>query len=172
MPYRLSKQDYDPYFGTYIGLVPDGSVTKILEQQLGETLEQFRNLSEDQGSFRYEPGKWSLKEVIGHISDAERIMSYRLLRIARGDKTPLPGFEQDDYVEAADFESRLLSELMEEYSLVRRSTLCLLKGLSEDAPTRRGIVNGKEINVLALAYIIAGHELHHRKIINERYGIE
>jgi len=166
---RPSDGDCKPYFFTYVNLVPEGDIIPILEQQLENTLEQLETIPDYQGNYRYAAGKWSLNEVIGHISDNERIMSYRLLCIARGDKTPLAGYDQDEYMKTASYDSQSLPEVIQDYSLVRSSTISLLKGLSPEAWSRRGIVDNNETTVTALAYIIAGHELHHRKIINERY---
>ena len=124
---------------------------------------------ESDGDFRYAPGKWSLKDVLGHINDTERIMSYRALRIARADQTPMEGFEQDDYVRNAPFAQLSLSDLIEDYIAVRRATISLFRNLDEAAWTRRGVASKNEVTVRALAYVIAGHELHHRKIIEEKY---
>ncbi len=124
---------------------------------------------ESDGDFRYAPDKWSAKEVLGHVCDTERILSYRALRIARGDRTPIEGFEQDDYVRNAPFRQRPLAELIEDYIAVRRATLTLLRNLDDVAWARRGIANKNEVSVRALAYLIAGHELHHRRILEEKY---
>ena len=125
--------------------------------------------TEADGEIRYAPEKWSLKEVLGHVNDTERIMSYRALRIARNDATPIEGFEQDDYVGNGPFGQRPLSDLIEDYIAVRRATVSLFRNLDEAAWTRRGVANKNEVTVRALAYIIAGHELHHRRIIEEKY---
>ena len=125
--------------------------------------------TEADGDLRYAPDKWSLKEVLGHLNDTERIMSYRALRISRGDTTPIEGFEQDDYVRNGPFARRALADLIEDYIAVRRATISLFRNLDDSAWTRRGIANKNEVTVRALAYIIAGHELHHRGIIDEKY---
>jgi hypothetical protein len=125
--------------------------------------------TEADGDLRYAPDKWSLKEVLGHINDTERIMAYRALRIARGDATPLAGFEQDDYVRNGPFSDRSLADLIEDYIAVRRATITLFRNLDEAAFARRGVANKNDVTVRALAYIIAGHELHHRRIIEEKY---
>ena len=124
---------------------------------------------EDDGDFRYAPDKWTAKQVLGHLCDSERIFAYRALRIARGDQTPIEGFEQDDYVRNGPFAQIPLSEIIEDYIAVRRATLTLLRNLDEPAWTRRGVANKSEVTVRALAYIIAGHELHHRRILEEKY---
>ena len=125
--------------------------------------------SEADGDNRYLPEKWSVKEVLGHIIDTERIMAYRALRIARGDKTPIEGFEQDDYVRNGPFGHCRLSDLVEEFMHVRRATVAMFRNLDEPAITRKGVANKHEVTARALAYIIAGHELHHRRIVEEKY---
>lgn len=168
---RPAKSEYDPYYHRYISLVPDDDVLVALDQQLSETLILLRSLSEQHGTFRYEPGKWSAKEVLGHLIDTERIMSYRALCIARSDRTPLPGFEQDDYVKAGAFDHRTVGNLAREFEQVRRSTISLFRNLEPNAWERIGIANNVEVSVRALAYIIAGHELHHKAILKDRYGL-
>lgn len=169
MSLRPSSTEYHSYFERYITLVPEGNVTDILQQSLQQTSELFSSMTEEQAHFRYAPGKWSLKEVLGHITDNERIMSYRLLRIARGDQTPLPGYDQDELMKGAAFDACLLADLLEEYKLVRQSTLALLKGLPQEAWGRMGIVDGSESSAQAWAYIMAGHELHHMNVIRDKY---
>lgn len=161
--------EYAPYYGQYISLVKGGDVLRALEEQRPITTSLFERLTDQQAEFRYAPGKWTIKEVLGHVIDTERIMSYRALRIARDDQKPLAGFEQDDYVRAAEFGRRELAGLVEEFNAVRRASLLLFRNLGPEAWTRRGIANEKEVTVRALAYVIAGHELHHRKILQEKY---
>jgi uncharacterized damage-inducible protein DinB len=129
----------------------------------------FAGRSERDGSFRYAPGKWSVKEVLGHIADTERIFTYRALRIGRGDQTPLSGFEQDDYVKTGVFGERALAELAEEFGAVRGASIVLFRSFKEEAWPRRGVANEKEVTVRALAFITAGHQIHHRAILEERY---
>ncbi|WP_080752182.1 DinB family protein [Bradyrhizobium japonicum] len=166
---KPSIEEYTSYHGRYVDLVPEGNLEDNLLKQLEKTTQLLSTISEEQATYCYAPGKWTLKEVVGHIADTERIMSYRLLRIARGDKTPLAGFDQDDFVKGASFQSCTLPELIEDYTAVRRSTLTLLRGLSEESWSRKGVASNNEISVRALAYIIAGHELYHVKAIKERY---
>lgn len=161
--------EYAPYYGKYISLVPMGDVVATLRRQLEDTLSLLRGLSEDQADSRYAPGKWSIKEVVGHILDTERIFGHRAFRFARNDQQPLPGFEQDDYVRAADFSRRPLSDLIAEFEHVRRANLYLFGSLDEAAWLRRGTASDNEVSVRALAYIMAGHEQHHMRIIRERY---
>lgn len=166
---KPATNEYAPYYDKYVSVVPEGDVVATLEQQLTATLELLRGLPEERGADRYAPDKWSIKEVIGHIADTERIMSYRALRIARGDTTPLPGFEQDGYITHGNFNARQLSDLAAEFETVRRATLFLFKNLSDEAWLRRGTASQNEITVRALAYIITGHELHHLEILRSRY---
>ncbi|MDX1807462.1 MAG: DinB family protein [Paenisporosarcina sp.] len=171
MDIRPVSGDYPVYYANYINLVDEGPLTGILFKQLEETTALISNVSKKQGDYRYAIGKWTLKEVIGHITDTERIMAYRLLRFARGDQTALAGYEDERYVKEAEFHSRSLKNLLEEFSAVRHSTISLIKNLPEDSSAKKGIANNGEISVAALAYIIAGHELHHRKMIEEKYLI-
>jgi len=161
--------EYAPFYARYVSLVPNGDILLTLEGQLSETLKLLRGITESQADSRYAPGKWSIKEVVGHITDTERIFAYRALRFARNDQTPLPGFEQDDYVRYAAFDKYRLSDLTREFELVRQANLLLFRNLDEAAWHRRGTASEREISVRALAYIIAGHELHHVGILKERY---
>jgi|SRR5271166_677343 len=163
-----------PYYNRYISMVHPNEahgtdIVAALEDQRRQMLLLLSGRDEADGDLRYAPDKWSLKEVIGHVNDTERIMSYRALRIARADATPLEGFEQDDYVRNGPFAHRPLADLIEDYIAVRRATVSLFRNLDEAAWTRRGVANENEVTVRALAYIIAGHELHHRKILEEKY---
>jgi hypothetical protein len=161
--------EYVPYYDRYISLVPGNDILNTLEQQLPETVDLLSARKEQEGEFRYAPGKWSVKEVLGHLIDSERVFAYRALRISRSDLTPIEGFEQDDYVRNGPFGHCRLSDLVEEFAWVRKATLCLFRSLDEKAWMRRGVANQNEISVRALAYIIAGHELHHRKILQDKY---
>jgi hypothetical protein len=166
---RPLPEEYASYYEKYVSLIPGDDILAVLEAQRLQTAQLLAARSEREGKFRYEPAKWSVKEVIGHVSDAERIFSYRALRISRGDTTPLAGFEQDAYVTNGGFESRPLSDVAEELALVRHATLALLRSLPAEAWARRGTASDNPVTVKALAYIIAGHELHHRRILEERY---
>ncbi|WP_424766521.1 DinB family protein [Paenibacillus sp. sgz302251] len=169
MSQRPSKEEYNAYYEQYIGLMGEMDIIDALEAQLESTRSLLVSVTEEQGNYRYAAGKWSLKEVIGHISDNERVMSYRLLRAARGDKTQLPGYEQDHFIQGSSFHDWSMEQTIEDYRSVRRATLTLLRGLSDEAWTRLGAANNSNISVRALAYIIAGHELHHMRFIQERY---
>lgn len=140
-----------------------------MSEQNKETLALLRGLSESQADSRYAPGKWSVKELVGHLIDSERIFTYRALRFARNDKTELPGFEQDDYIKHASFGARSIGDLADELEHVRRASLDLFRSLDEEAWQRRGLANDAEISVRALAYIIAGHELHHVQVLKTKY---
>jgi DinB superfamily len=166
---RPAATEYAPYYGKYINLVSEGDIITTLGQQINNTLALLASISEAQAESRYAPGKWSIKEVVGHLIDGERVFGYRVLRFARNDQTPLAGFEQDDYVSNADFDRLALSDLASEYEHVRRATIYLLQGLRSDAWDRRGIASDNEVSVRALAYIIAGHELHHMDVIRTKY---
>ena len=166
---RPQNTEYDPYFERYVQLVPEGNIHDILTQSHKNTTEFFSGISDDQANYRYAPGKWSLKEVLGHIIDNERIMSYRLLRIARGDQTPLAGYDEGALNRGASFDQHSMAELLEDYTAVRHATLTLIRGISKEAWSRRGIVNASESSAKAWAYIICGHELHHMNIVHERY---
>jgi len=166
---RPQPGEYAPFYDGYISLVPGNNVLAALDEQRRQMLLLLSGRTEADGEIRYAPDKWSLKEVLGHVNDGERILSYRALRIARGDATPIEGFEQDDYVRNGPFGRRTLADLVEDYIAVRRATVSLLRNLDEAAWSRRGVANKNEVTVRALAYIIAGHELHHRKILEEKY---
>ena len=163
------EDEYMPYYSTYISLVPEGGIVELLKEQFSETQSWLHGLSEAQGDYRYAPDKWSVKEVIGHICDAERVFAYRALCFARGDQSPLPSFEQDDYIKYGNFNSRTLADIAEEFELIRRSTIALFQHLDSEAWTRRGMASNAEVSVRALAYIIAGHERHHLGVLHSRY---
>ena len=167
--------EYAPYYSRYISLVESHDILATLQKQVQATQVLLSSLSEQQANLRYAPDKWSIKQVLGHLIDSERIFAYRALRIARADQIPMEGFEQDDYVRGGNFESRSLSDLLEEYETVRAATLTravefhrssLLDGA---AWSRRGVANNNQVTVRAVAYIIAGHELHHMQIVRNRY---
>src|SRR5271165_3995558 len=169
---RPQPGEYASFYERYIALVQDGEILNALDQQRRQMMLLLSCREEEEGDFRYAPDKWNAKEVMGHICDTERIFAYRALRIARADATPLEGFEQDDYVRNGPFAQRPMADMVEEFSAVRRATLSLLRNLDEAAWLRRGIANKNEVSVRALAYIIAGHELHHRRILEEKYFSE
>jgi hypothetical protein len=166
---RPGTDEYAPYYGNYISLVPDGDVRQHLRLQLSETLAMLSGVSEDRAGKAYGPGKWTLKESVLHMIDAERVFGYRLLRIARGDTTPLPGFEQDDWVPRSGANARSLPNLLLEFATVRASTLTLVESVDAGAWMHRGTASNNPVSARAVAYIIAGHERHHQRILRERY---
>lgn len=161
--------EYQPYYEKYVSLVPKGDILKTLAEQLESSLALLRSIDESRAGWRYAPDKWSIKELVGHIIDTERIFAYRALRFARHDQTPLSGFEQDDYVRHGRFDARNLEDLRQEFEHVRRANLYMLRNLYDAAWQRRGTANGAEVSVRALAFIMAGHELHHMEILRTRY---
>jgi hypothetical protein len=166
---RPQAGEYAPYYDRYISLVQGEDILSALDQQRRETMLLLSGRDEEDGDFRYAPGKWSAKELLGHVCDTERIFAYRALRFSRADATPIEGYEQDDYVRNGPFAQRPLADLVEDFIAVRRATLSLLRNLDQAAWSRRGIANKNEVSVRGLAYIIAGHELHHRRILEEKY---
>jgi len=168
---RPQTNEYDSYYERYISLVPGTDIVTTLQTQLDQTTVLLSAVSEEKAAYRYAPGKWSVKEVLGHLTDTERIFAYRALRIARNDRTPIEGFEQDGYVQYGPFSDCRLSDLLQEFGYVRDATLSLFQKLNDQAWNRRGIANKAEISVRAIAFILAGHELHHRKVLKEKYGI-
>ena len=166
---RPDATEYAPYYERYVSLVPGGDILASLGRQLDETLLLLGSISEERAGFRYAPGKWSIKELVGHLIDTERIFAYRALCFARGDKTPLPGYDQNDYVRGASFDEYSLNDLASEFAHVRRANLSLFKHLDGEALKRKGTASDNEMSVRALAYIIAGHELHHMNVLRSRY---
>lgn len=161
--------EYAAYYGKYISLVGGHDILATLEDQPRETLALLSTLNEEQGNYRYAPDKWSIKEMLGHVIDAERIFAYRALRFARNDRTPLASFEQDGYVRSADFGDRRLADLIEEFVCVRRATVWLFRPMRAEDWMRQGIASDNPVSVRAIAYIVAGHELHHRRVLQEKY---
>jgi hypothetical protein len=169
---RPQPDEHAPFYGGYVALVPDGDVIEILERQADAMQALLASVPEERGGHRYAPGKWSIREVVGHLADTERIMACRALRIARGDPTPLPGFDENAYVEQGGFDTRSLEGLGLELRAARRHTVELFRHLPARAWARRGVANGVPVSVRALAHIIAGHEMHHRALLQERYLAE
>jgi hypothetical protein len=157
---------------TYICLVPSGDIIETLSRQLPETQALLANVSEEQAGFRYAEGKWSVREAVGHVIDTERVFAYRLLRIGRNDATPLPGFDQDVLAAGSPWDEIPLADALREFEAVRASTLFLLRGFPKEAWRRAGTVDGNHITVRAIAFAVAGHELHHREILKSRYLLQ
>jgi uncharacterized damage-inducible protein DinB len=171
MAHEQSPQadEYAPYYANYVALVPAGDIVAILATQLDDTLALLRELTDEQSRYRYAAGKWSVREVVGHVIDAERIFSYRALRFARGDAAPLLSFDENVYALAGAFDERPFASLLAEFAAVRRATVALFAGLPAEAWARAGIASENRVTVRGLAWIIAGHELHHRHILATRY---
>lgn len=168
---RPGAEEHAPYYARYIELVPEGNLVDLLVEQQLDTLGMLRRVEEDRGTFAYAPGKWTIKEVIGHMSDAERVFSYRALRFARGDATPLASFDENTYAPAGRFNDRRMGSLIDEFQSIRAATVHLFRYLSDEELTRRGVASGNPVSVRALGYIIAGHERHHASLLRERYGL-
>ena len=166
---RPAPDEFAPYYGRYIDKVPDGDIVATLRNQIDETLGALHAIPDGRAGFRYAPDKWRIREVVGHLSDAERIFTYRALRFARGDETPLPGFDENAFVTRARLDDRPFDGLIEEYAAVRAASVALFDSLFPEEWTRRGIASDKGISVRALAWIAAGHERHHLGILKERY---
>ena len=166
---RPEPGEYAPYYDRYISLISGSDILGTLDSQRRQMLLLLSGRDESDGDFRYAPGKWTVKELLGHVCDTERMFAYRALRISRGDTTPIEGFDQDDYVRNGPFAHRPLAEVIEDYIAVRRATLTLFRNLDDVAWQRRGIANKNEVSVRAIAFTVAGHELHHRRILEEKY---
>lgn len=168
---RPENSEYPEYFEPYIKLVKDENVIRFMEGQILSMQAFLSEIPEDKEDCTYAEGKWTLKEVLGHVIDTERIMSYRALRFARNDNTELPGFNDKNYVQHADFNKRTVYDLAHEFGLVRESNLALFRSLGEEALNRRGVADNKDISVRALIYVIAGHAMHHLNVIRSKYLI-
>jgi DinB family protein len=168
---RPAANDAAPFYQGYIAEVKGENVIEQLADQLEEVEELFGSLDDPAAAARYAPGKWSVKEVLGHLTDAERIFSYRLLRIARGDGTPLPGFDENAYVPAGRFDTRPLRSLLADFRGVRESTRALIQGLPLECWANQGEASGTPISARALAYIMVGHVAHHLGVLRDRYGL-
>lgn len=168
---RPEADEIPPHYVGYIQRVPEPDPVIVCAEQMEETATLLRGLSDTDALYRYGRGKWSIKEVVGHLADVERIMAYRALRIARGDATPLASFDENAYVPVAKFDHRSLADLVGELRTTRTATLALLRTFDAEAWRRRGIASGKPVSVRALAYMIPGHERHHVEILKTRYGV-
>ena len=167
-----AADEFAPFYAGYVARV-SGVTTPVeeLQAQRVRLMQELSSLTDDDARFRYAPGKWSVKEMIGHLADAERIFAYRLLRVARGDQTPLPGWEENAYVETAGSDARPLAELLHDWAAARASTLALVVGMPADAWQRRGTVNDGSMTARALVYITLGHVEHHRAVLRDRYDV-
>lgn len=161
--------EYQGHFGTYINQVTSNDLLPALEQDATAFVVFINSLPAEKLSYRYAESKWTIKEIITHLTDAERIFAYRALRFARNDKTELPGFEENDYVPESNAVNRPVEDLLEEYQAVRQATITLFKSLAPDMLLRTGVASGKQLTVRALGYVILGHSLHHQQVIRQRY---
>jgi hypothetical protein len=166
---RPQPSEYDPYYEKYVSLVPEEEVVDVLARQHKELFRLFHGVSDSVGTFAYEEGKWTVKEVLSHLIDGERMFAYRVLRIARGDMTPIEGFEQDGYIENSHANRRGISDLLDEFKLLRKANVMFFRNLEPEDWTRVGIANNIEVSVRSLAWIMAGHVRHHVAILTERY---
>lgn len=168
---RPTESEYAPFYAGYIAALPPGDVLEQLASQTSQIRRLAAGIPAERETYRYAPGKWSIREVMGHLIDGERVFGYRALCISRGDQTPLPGFDENRFVESSGFDARPLSSLVDELAVVRESNLLLFRHLDAEAWQRTGIANANPVSVRALAFIMAGHVQHHLKILGERYGV-
>ena len=171
MSNRPGANEYSDSVKQYIGLVPKEDVVAALDKQGRETVALLRMLTEEKAAFRYAPDKWSIRQVIGHVTDAERIFTYRALAIARGETQSLPGFDENAYAAAARCDQRTLADLTDDYEAVRRASVTLFRGMPQDVWPRIGTSNNRPVSARALAYTTLGHERHHLGVLHDRYGV-
>jgi hypothetical protein len=169
MSNRPAPSEYSAQQSRYVDLVPEEDIVAALEEQARTSAAMFSRLSDAEASFRYAPDKWSVKGIIGHVGDSERVFAYRALAIARGEAVSLPGFDENGYAKSAMFDDRTLTELVDEYVAIRKATVALLRGLPDEAWDRRGVANENAITVRGQAYVALGHERHHLNVLRERY---
>lgn len=168
---RPLPSEYAAPHQPYVELVPEEEILPAIEAQSTETQKLLASLDESRAAYRYAEGKWSVKEVVGHMVDAERIVGYRALALSRGEQEPLPGFDEDEYVRNAGFDAWKLGDLSEYYALVRRATIVFFRNLPDEAWSRRGVANGHPVSVRGLAWVIVGHERHHLQVLRDKYGL-
>jgi uncharacterized damage-inducible protein DinB len=166
---KPEASEYAPYYETYVSLVPAGDVVEALGRQADEVESLFASIGEERAGHAYAEGKWTIRQLAGHVVDCERIFAYRAMALARGERQPLPGMDQDEYMAASDFDSRTLADLAAEFRHARAANVLMFRGLSEEAWTRRGVVSEREITVRALVSIVYGHGAHHLNILRARY---
>lgn len=166
---RPGANDYFEYYDGYVSKVKGADLLTSLRQRRDLVADLYSSIAEDRSRYRYADGKWSIRELLGHLVDCERIMAFRALSFARGNAEPIPGMDQDDFMRHANFDDRELEDILKEFLLVRESNILMFTSLPAEAWDRRGIASGHEVTVRALGYIIAGHEIHHTDILTERY---
>lgn len=167
---RPEPNEHAPYYGKYVELVPELDIISALEKQGVETQKVLSTIDETRGSYRYAPDKWSIKQLVGHIEDAERVFTYRALTFARGGRTPLPGFDEKEFMANSPFESSTMRQRADGLASVRVATISLFRGLDDEAWERGGVASDNRVTVRALAYMILGHERHHLNVLRERYA--
>jgi uncharacterized damage-inducible protein DinB len=165
---RPQPDEYSAYAARYVDLVGNGPILEILKDLQQNTYDFFVGLDPDKAAYTYAEGKWTIKQVLGHMADTERVFAYRALAFSR-EAIELPGFDQDVYMEKATFNDRSLEDLANEFKTIRESTLYLLRSLTEEQSTQKGVASGNPVSVRALAYMMAGHEMHHIKVLKEKY---
>lgn len=163
------KEEYATYYHTYVDKVPNGDIIKILQKQIDQIKKLLKNVSKKKSLFRYSPDKWSVREILGHIIDTERVFAYRALRFARNDQNDLPGFDENEYVRQSNYNEIKLKELVDEFCALRKSNIIMFKNFSDEVSLRRGSANGNSFTVRAMPYIMAGHVNHHLGIIKDKY---
>jgi hypothetical protein len=169
---RPAVGEYDPASSGYVALAPAlDDPERQLTKQCDRVRDLYARVTDERAGYRYAPEKWTVREVLGHVCDAERILSYRMLRVARGDATPLPGFDENTYVPAAAFNRRPIADVLDEWMAVRRATIELVRGTPEEAWTRRGVANNQPVSARGVLYVLVGHVEHHLKVLDERYGV-
>jgi len=166
---RPKKNEYAEFYAGYVSLVEETDISAALLNQTNDLQQLFAEISEEKGDYRYAAGKWSVRELLGHVVDGERVFSYRALRISRGDETPLAGFEENFYVANSNFSNIKLADTLEEFSLLRQSNVLFFKNLTDEMWGKSGTASGATISVRALAYVMVGHLRHHVNILRERY---
>lgn len=164
-----ARDEYHEYYWTYVSKVPEGDILQILEDSFGTTEALLNGLPADKGTYRYAPGKWTICELMGHILDTERLFAYRALSMARNDPAELPGMDQDIWADNCNAGNRSLTDLVDELGHVRRANIAMFRGFADDVWDRKGIASDVSFTVRSFPYILAGHEIHHRQVIEERY---
>jgi uncharacterized damage-inducible protein DinB len=165
----INSDEYGEYFGRYVKYSNGSDLLELFSDNRYEMMDLIKNLNDQKALYRYEEGKWSVKEVLGHVIDTERIFNYRALTLARREKNPIPGYNHDQYMKVADFDRFTLSDLQNQYSVTRDQTISLFGSFNDEELLSKGVVNNSLFSVRALGYVIAGHEMHHRSVLKERY---
>jgi uncharacterized damage-inducible protein DinB len=161
--------EYPPYYHTYIGKVTHNNLVEALKESSRDFISFLQSIPAEKHNYKYAEGKWTIKEIVGHIIDGERVFMYRALRFSRNDATPLPGFDENEWTPQSNAANRSMESLMEEYETVRKSSIAFFNGITDEMSKRKGKANGHDITVRALGYILPGHEMHHMQVIKERY---